>query len=71
MLSIDKLISAYSRFPKLIQNTTALIDSCQIEFNSENKNKKYFTGDAYGDKQLLEKLAFDGLKERYGTTKGF
>jgi DNA-directed DNA polymerase III PolC len=67
MLPIDKLISAYSRFPKIIDNTNRLLQSCSIEFDSSNKNKKFFTSDQAGDKELLQKLALDGLKERYGS----
>jgi error-prone DNA polymerase len=69
LLSVQQIISAYSRFPKIIDNTTKLLESCSIDFNSENKNKKYFTSDQSGDKRLLEKLAFEGLKKRYGSGK--
>lgn len=67
MLPMDKLLGSYGRFPKIIHNTMELLSWCEIEFNSEPKNRKTFTGDPSDDKLLLEKLAMEGLKNRYGT----
>lgn len=67
MLPVDKLLGCYGKFPKIIHNTFELLSSCEIEFDSEIKNRKTFTGEAYDDKLLLEKLSMEGLKHRYGT----
>jgi DNA-directed DNA polymerase III PolC len=66
MLPVNELLHKYGRFPKIIQNTMRLLDSCSIEFDKESKNKKLFTTDANDDRLLLEKLALDGLAQRYG-----
>ena len=67
MLPPDKLREAFEYYPKIIQNTEKLIEFSGIEFDYETpKNKQSFTGSRYDDKILLEKLALDGLKYRYG-----
>lgn len=66
MCHISELISLYSRFPKLIQNTQEIINKCSINLDGEVKNKISFTGSRKDDKPLLEKLALDGLEFRYG-----
>jgi len=73
MLPMDKLMGLYGRYPKIINTTMQLIESCDIEFNSESKNRKTLSGDQEDDRLLLEKLAMDGLIRRYGTknTKAF
>ncbi|MBS1637529.1 MAG: DNA polymerase III subunit alpha [Bacteroidetes bacterium] len=66
-MSVDELLATYERVPELIVNTRRLIDDCSFEFDFKTiKNKKHFTGSAYEDKLLLEKLACDGMQERYG-----
>ena len=67
MTSLPDLFSCYEHFPALIKNSTRLANDCSIDFNYEKlKNKATFTGNRYDDKVLLEKLAHDGLKYRYG-----
>jgi len=66
MLPVNNLISAYSRFPQIINNTIQLLNACSIEFNSISKNKKLYTTCAEDDRELLQKLAFDGFEKRYG-----
>ena len=57
----------FEDFPQLIRNTEKLIDDCHFSFDFKSiKNKKSYTGNAYDDKLLLEKLAYDGMKYRYG-----
>lgn len=69
LLPVDRLVAAYSRFPRVILNTQKLFENCSIHFDSESKNRKMFTGtDAEDDRQLLHKLAMDGLLHRYGST---
>ena len=65
--SATELRSHYQRFPQLIQNAEKLISQASFTFDfSRRKNRQTFTGTAYDDKLLLEKLAQDGLKYRYG-----
>lgn len=69
MLPIDTITKAYEAFPHVIQNTNKLAGACSFEFDfSTNKNKKTFTGSHYEDKMLLETLALEGFRDRYGPT---
>jgi DNA polymerase-3 subunit alpha len=45
-----------------------VLDSCSIdiEFHTD-KTKKVYSADKKDDRVLLEKLAMDGMKQRYGT----
>ncbi len=66
-ISQDELLERFDQFPSIIQNTQRLIDQCSFEFNYKQvKNKRIFSASPFDDKKLLEKLAFDGLKYRYG-----
>jgi len=57
----------YSEFPHIINQTKKLTDECSIDIDfSTVKNKRSFTGNLYDDKQLLGKLAADGMEYRYG-----
>ena len=61
------IITTFEQYPQIIKNTQAIIADCEIDFDFDNsKNKKTFTGNRYDDKILLEKLAYDGLRYRYG-----
>ena len=67
MLPPARLRELFASWPGIIRNTETLLDSCSFEFDFKTcKNRKTFTGDAAGDRQLLEKLARDGLEYRYG-----
>ena len=60
----EKIIS---EFPWLIKNTKKLLDDCNLQFDRNSlKNKKIYSASRYDDKLLLEKLAWDGMKYRYG-----
>ncbi|MDQ3192749.1 MAG: PHP domain-containing protein, partial [Bacteroidota bacterium] len=62
-----QLLKKYEDYPLLIENTNRIIKDCNFSFDFKSiKNKKTYTGNTYDDKLLLEKLAFDGLKFRYG-----
>ncbi len=51
----------------LISNTQKLLNDCNLQFDREGlKNKKIYSASRYDDKQLLEKLAWDGMIYRYG-----
>ena len=66
-LSPDLFKIAYEDCPEIFENTRRIIDLCSIDFDfSTVKNKKIFSGSRYDDKQLLEKLAYDGMVYRYG-----
>ncbi len=65
--SFDDLLIAFADFPEILQTTKKMIDDCSIIFDFKSiKNKQCFTGSRYDDKLLLEKLALDGWKYRYG-----
>ncbi len=67
LIPYQKLMQVFEDYPQLIQNTQYIIDSCDFKFDfKEIKNKKTYTGSAYDDKLLLEKLTIDGMKFRYG-----
>jgi error-prone DNA polymerase len=53
--------------PFILSNTEALLEQCQIDFaHGSPKNKKTFTGQASTDRELLHKLAMEGMICRYG-----
>ncbi len=59
----------YSDYPQIAQNTEQILDECSVEMDfSTVKNKRTFTGSRYDDKQLLRKLALDGMQYRYGNS---
>jgi len=64
---IVDILKPFKNYPQIIENTERLVRSCQFTFDfSTPKNKKFYTSSAEEDFQLLKKLAFDGLKNRYG-----
>ncbi|HLO92111.1 MAG TPA: DNA polymerase III subunit alpha [Lentimicrobium sp.] len=65
--SHKELLKMFGHYPELIRNTERITGRCNIAFDFKSiKNKKTFTGSAYDDRLLLEKLAGDGLIYRYG-----
>lgn len=67
-ISPDLFRIAYEDYPEILNNTERIIDLCEIDFDFYSvKNKKLFSGSRYDDKQLLTKLAFDGMFYRYGS----
>lgn len=67
MKSFAELREIFSYYPELIRNTERITGRCSIAFDFQTvKNKKTFTGSAYDDRLLLEKLTMDGLVYRYG-----
>ncbi len=66
LITKEKLADYFSPFPHILENTRFICDSCYFEYDfKEIKNKKTFTGDLKTDKELLEKLALEGLAQRY------
>lgn len=67
MMAPDQLREAYSVYPGILDNTEKLLRDCSIDIDFRTvKNKKSFTGTRYDDKELLQKLALDGMEYRYG-----
>jgi DNA-directed DNA polymerase III PolC len=58
----------FKDFPWLVAATQKLIDDCSLDFDMKSlKNKKLYSASRYDDRLLLEKLAWDGMKYRYGS----
>lgn len=67
MLPPDRLRAAFALYPGLLKTTAWLEEECGIDFDfSTIKNRKTFTGSAADDRALLHKLAYDGMRYRYG-----
>lgn len=67
MMDYRLLSQQFKEHPEIIRNTEILLESCNISFDFKTvKNKKLFTHSAYEDKQLLERLALEGMVYRYG-----
>ena len=63
----DELMRIFEDYPQLVLNTRKILSESNIDFEfGKNKNKATYTGSRNGDKQLLEKLAYEGLLYRYG-----
>ncbi|WP_415326282.1 DNA polymerase III subunit alpha [Chryseobacterium sp. MMS23-Vi53] len=61
-----QLLNSYKPYPRIIENTKYLVNSCSFDFDfSTTRNKKYFKGSKEEDFELLKQLAFEGLKKRY------
>ncbi len=67
MVPVSKLLKVFEDYPAIIKNTEKVLGECEIDFDFDSvKNKKIFGQSRYDDKLLLEKLAIDGMKYRYG-----
>jgi DNA-directed DNA polymerase III PolC len=66
-LTPAQLFEAFQLYPSIITNTLKLMENCCIgmELHSD-KTKKIFSASREDDRQLLRKLAFDGIRQRYG-----
>ena len=66
-MDYQSLLNQFQNHPEIVENTKKLLDDCSISFDfKQNKNKKVFSGSVYEDKQLLERLALEGMIYRYG-----
>ena len=64
----DVLKDFYKLYPRLLENTQQLTDSCHIQIETGLQvNRQSFTGSKEGDMKLLEKLAMEGFGRRYGS----
>lgn len=67
MLPPDRLLEYFRDYPKIVSNTERIMNDCSIDFDFKSfKNRKTFTGNHSDDKDLLTKLARDGMLYRYG-----
>jgi error-prone DNA polymerase len=63
----DQLRLALADQDWLLRQTEKIITECSFEFDFTTiKNRKMYGSSMYDDKLLLEKLAYDGMKYRYG-----
>ncbi len=63
-----QLFEAFQQYPSIITNTLKVMENCSIEMTfHKDKTKKIFSASHEDDRQLLQKLALDGMKQRYGT----
>lgn len=67
-MSLEQLKEAYAQYPQLIENAELLLSQCEIHLDGNVKNKHCYTDNVNDDRELLRKLAFDGMMYRYGTT---
>ncbi len=68
MLPVTDLKKSYAAYPKIIENTKNILNTCNIEFDfSQNKpkNQETYTNSKELDFKLLKKLAYEGLHYRY------
>ncbi len=64
------ILIAFRQYPFIITNTYRLFDACSIDIHfGEDKNKKIYSASREDDRVLLEKLARDGFRLRYGADK--
>ena len=69
-VSQAEILAAFRQYPSLITNTYRLTDACHIEMKfGEDKNKKLYSASREDDRVLLEKLAREGCRLRYGVNK--
>jgi error-prone DNA polymerase len=65
-----EILAAFAQYPQIITNTGRLIDACSIEMTfGEDKNKKLYSASREDDHILLEKLAREGFRLRYGNNR--
>lgn len=64
----EEIIRAFSRYPAIVTNTFRIMESCSISIDFHtDKNKKTFSASKEDDRILLEKLAMDGMVQRFGS----
>lgn len=67
MLSPAELLGKFKSYPAIVTNTYKLMDSCNIKMDfGKDKTKKTYGETKEDDRILLEKLAKDGMVNRYG-----
>ena len=66
LLPLERLKTSFALYPQLVENAERILDECEINLDNSVKNKRTYTGNVYDDRELLRKLAFDGMAYRYG-----
>ena len=67
LLPIERMRTTYALYPQLVENAERILEQCEISIDASVKSKRCFTDNIYDDRELLRKLAFDGMAYRYGT----
>ncbi len=63
----QKVRESYSLYPQIAANTVKILEECSLSIDfGKPKNKKIYSASRYDDRLLLEKLALDGMRYRYG-----
>ncbi len=63
----SQLMQSFSEHPSIINNTVKLMDCCSIDIEfHKDKTRKSFSVSGVDDRQLLRRLALEGLIHRYG-----
>ncbi|WP_143307787.1 DNA polymerase III subunit alpha [Chitinophaga vietnamensis] len=61
-----KLVEHFERYPDIVQNTLMVMEACGIATDLHlSRNKKTFTASVAEDRELLRRLAFEGMAYRY------
>lgn len=64
-----ELIQTFKSYPAIINRTIQLTEECLVETElNTDKNRKSYTGTLNGDRNLLKKLAFEGIDSRYSNS---
>ncbi len=67
MIDPNSLKQTYKIYSKIIENTEMILSNCSIDLEVGHQiNRRTFTGSKDGDFELLQKLAMDGCRKRYG-----
>ncbi len=63
----NSIVEIFQRYPEIIENTKKMFANCIFEFDFEKvRNKQFYTKSKESDVKLLKRLAYLGLKKRYG-----
>ena len=66
LIPTTQILQAFQQYPSIVTNTLQVIDACNIQMDFDaDKNKKTYGASPEDDKELLYKLAMDGLLYRY------
>lgn len=67
MIEPKRIVQHFSNYPQIVQATQKLMEGCTFTLNFDTiKNKQVFTTSKRDDRELLHKLALDGVSYRYG-----
>ena len=63
----EELEQCFAPYPLILENTRQLLAACEIDLEAGSFNNRHtFTGNKLDDMKLLNKLAVNGCKRRYG-----